>query len=310
MQLPPKLWFQLERLKKAFRSTFGTSRENYDSSHRMCPNCRALIERNASVCPLCGEKLRSPRARSSPATSGRVLGVIPVPSTATSAVAAITIALYGISWYMTATSTSAQLNGAPALGGISAEVLLRLGAKSVAILYYGQWWRLVTAIFLHAGLLHIGLNLWCLFDLGPEVESLFSTAKFLVFYLVSGVMGFLLSLWWSPFGMSVGASGSILGLIGILIGASFHHGHLGKAYRGQLWRWVIYIAIFGLFFPVDNAAHFGGLVTGGLLGYVVPEGEAETRASQNLWNALAMLSVLIIAGSFALMALQLGQPLH
>jgi rhomboid protease GluP len=129
-----------------------------------------------------------------------------------------------------------------------------------------------------------------------------------VFYLVAGVLGFLVSLWWSPFGMSVGASGSILGLIGVLIGASFHHGHLGREYRGRLWRWVIYIFIFGLFFAVDNAAHFGGLVTGALLGYTVPEGEEETRASQNVWNSLAVLAVVIIAGSFALMALQLTQP--
>ena len=108
--------------------------------------------------------------------------------------------------------------------------------------------------------------------------------------------------------MSVGASGSILGMIGVLIGASFHHGQLGKDYRSQLWRWVIYILIFGLFFA-DNAAHIGGLVTGILLGYLVSEGEAETRAAQNLWNILAVLCVVIIAGSFALMALQLGQPL-
>jgi rhomboid protease GluP len=309
MGLPPRLWFQLERLKKALRSTFGTSGQDYDTSHRMCPNCRALVERNTSVCPFCGEKIGSARARSSPAVPGRILGVIPIPSTATSAVAAVTIALYGISWYMTATSASAQLNPASAMGGISGEVLLRLGAKSPYILI-GQWWRLVTAVFLHAGLLHIGFNLWCLFDLGPEVESLFSTPKFVVFYLVAGVAGFVLSLWWSPLGMSVGASGAILGLIGILIGASFHHGHLGKEYRGQLWRWVIYIFIFGLFFAVDNAAHFGGLVTGALLGYLVPEGEAETRASQNLWNTLAVLSVVIIAGSFALMALQLTQPVR
>ena len=305
MQLPPKVWFQLERLKKALHSTFGTPEQNYDTSHRMCPNCRALIERGASVCPFCGEKLRSPRARSSPAAADRVLGVIPIPSTATSAIVAVNLALYAISWYMTA--TSAQFS--PGLGRISGEVLLRLGAKSPYILL-GQWWRLVTAIFLHADLLHIGLNLWCLFDLGPEVEALFSKAKFIVFYLAAGVAGFLLSLWWSPFGMSVGASGSILGMIGVLIGASFHHGHLGREYRSQLWRWVIYILIFGLFFAVDNAAHLGGLATGGLLGYFVPEGEPETRASQNLWNTLAVMAVVIIAGSFALMALQLGQPVR
>jgi rhomboid protease GluP len=309
MQLPPKVWFQLERLKKALRSTFGDSEQNYDTAHRMCSNCRALVERNASVCPFCGEKLRSARARSSPGAPGRILGIIPMPSTATSVVVAVNIALYGISWYMTASSASAQLNPASAMGGISGEVLLRLGAKSPYILV-GQWWRLVTAIFLHAGLLHIGLNLWCLFDLGPQVESMFSAPKFIVFYLVAGVAGFLLSLWWSPFGMSVGASGAILGLIGVLIGVSFHHGHLGKEYRGQLWRWVIYILIFGLFFAVDNAAHIGGLATGMLLGYFVPEGEAETRAVQNLWNTLAVFAVVIIAGSFALMALQLTQPLH
>lgn len=309
MGLPPKLWFQMERLKKVFRSTFGTSTQKYDTSHRMCPNCRALVERNASVCPFCGEKLGSARARPSSAVPGRILGIIPIPSTATSAVVAATIALYAISWYMTVSSGSSQLSPESVMGGISGEVLLRLGAKSPHILM-GQWWRLVTAIFLHAGLLHIGFNLWCLFDLGPQVESLFSTAKFVVFYLVAGVAGFLLSFWWSPFGMSVGASGSILGMIGVLIGASFHHGHLGKEYRGQLWRWVIYIFIFGLFFAVDNAAHIGGLATGALLGYLVPEGEEETRASQNLWNLLALLSIVIIAGSFALMALQLGQPLR
>ncbi|MGO8732413.1 MAG: rhomboid family intramembrane serine protease [Terriglobia bacterium] len=309
MGLPPKLWFQLERLKRVFRSTFGTSTQKYDTSHRMCPNCRALVERNASVCPFCGEKLGSARARPSSAVPGRILGVIPIPSTATSAVVAATIALYAISWYMTVSSGSSQLSPESVMGGISGEVLLRLGAKSPHI-FIGQWWRLVTAIFLHAGLLHIGFNLWCLFDLGPQVESLFSSAKFVVFYLVAGVAGFLLSFWWSPFGMSVGASGSILGMIGVLIGASFHHGHLGREYRGQLWRWVIYIFIFGLFFAVDNAAHIGGLASGVLLGYLVPEGEEETRASQNLWNLLALLSIVIIAGSFALMALQLGQPVR
>ena len=221
------------------------------------------------------------------------------------------VALYAIAWYLTSTSVAAQLGQAPSMGGISGEVLLRLGAKSPYILV-GQWWRLVTAVFLHAGLLHIGLNLWCIFDLAPEVESLFSATKFIVLYLTTGVAGFVVSLWWSPFGLSVGASGAILGLIGILIGASFHHGHLGKAYRSMLWRWVLYIAIFGLlpFFAVDNAAHFGGLISGLVLGYVIPEGEPETRAGQGFWNALAVLSVIVIAGSFALMALQLSGPLR
>ncbi len=166
-----------------------------------------------------------------------------------------------------------------------------------------------TRLSLHASLLHIGMNLWCLFDLGPQVESLFSTPKFIVMYLTTGVVGFIFSLVWSPFVLSVGASGAILGLIGALISASYRHGQLGAAYRGMLIRWLIYIAIFGFFFAADNAAHLGGLATGALLGYLIPEGEAATRTSERAWDTLALLCVLIIAASFALMALQLNRPL-
>lgn len=308
MALPPKLWFKLQQLKKTWNAAFGSKEESYDSTLRMCPNCRALIERNASVCPLCGMPVKAPRSRAS-STPGRVLGIIPVPSTATSVIVAVTIAVYALTWYLTQNASSAELSAAPSMGGIRGDILLRMGAKYGPFIYAGQWWRLVTAIFLHAGLFHIGMNLWCLFDLGPAVESLFSTTKFIVVYLVTGVVGFLASLWWNPRALSIGASGAILGLIGILIGASFHHGGLGKDYRSMLWRWVIYILIFGLlpFFAVDNAAHIGGLVSGLILGYLVPEGEPETRASENLWNALAILSVLVIAGSFVLMALQMNR---
>ena len=305
MNLPPKVWFQWQRFKKLFATSLDA--QEGGASVRMCPHCRALIDRDAKVCPLCGEAIGARRARGGASTPGKIMGVIPIPTTATSVMVVACLALYAISWYMTQNTEAAQLYGAPAMGGIDARVLLRLGAKAPYILPpYNQWWRLVTAIFLHAGLLHIGMNMWCLVDLGPEVESLFNTTKFIVLYLATGVAGYVLSLWWSPGGLSIGASGAIMGLIGILIGASFHHGHLGKEYRSQLWRWVIYIAIFGLFFAVDNAAHFGGLIAGLALGYLVPEGEPATRPSENLWNSLAVLSVLIIAGSFVLMALQLG----
>jgi rhomboid protease GluP len=304
MPLPPKFWFQWQRLKKAFFSSMSTPEASANSGVRMCPHCRALIDRDAKMCPLCGEATGPMRARSS-STPGRIMGVIPIPTTATSVVVVANLALYVVSWYMTQNLAAAQMNGAPSMGGISPEILVRLGAKFPYILA-GQWWRLVTAMFLHAGLLHIGMNMWCLVDLGPQVESLFSTTKFIVLYLVTGIVGFVLSLLWAPLGLSIGASGAIMGLIGILIGASFHHGLLGKDYRSQLWRWVFYIAIFGIFFNVDNAAHIGGLVSGLALGYLVPEGEPATRPSENLWNTLAVLSVLVIAGSFVLMAMQLG----
>jgi len=307
MSLPPKLWFQWQRLKKAVTSSFETPESPGGGAVRMCPHCRALIDRDAKTCPLCGESIGPVRARGGSSTPGRIMGVIPIPTTASSVMVVANLALYAISWYMTQNSAAAQLYGAPSMGGIGTQVLMRLGAKAPYILPpYNQWWRLVTAMYLHAGLLHIGMNMWCLVDLGPEVESLFSTAKFTVFYLVTGVAGFIVSLGWAPYGLSVGASGAVLGLIGVLIGASFHHGHLGREYRSQLWKWVIYIAVLGIFFSADNAAHFGGLGVGLALGYLVPEGEPATRPSENLWNALSLLSVLVIAGSFVMMAMQLS----
>jgi rhomboid protease GluP len=311
MELSPRLRFKLEKLKSSIRSVFGPKEPSFDTSHRMCSACRALIERNASVCPHCGTSLKSARSRES-AAEGRVLGgLIPVPSTATSALVAANIGLYAVAWYLTQEEASAALRPAPSMGGIDGMVLLRLGSMVGPLLADGEWWRLVTAMFLHGGLLHIGFNLWCLFDLGPTVEELFSTPKFLALYLTTGVAGFFASFLWHPRGASVGASAPILGLIGILIGASFHLGRMGKAYRGQLWKWVMYIAILGIIMPgVDNAAHAGGLVSGILLGYVIPTGEPDTRSEENLWNVLAVLSVLIIAGSFALMALQMNRPLQ
>jgi rhomboid protease GluP len=288
----------------------GEEQKSFETAHRMCPNCRGLIDRSASVCPLCGVSLKAPRSRAGTG-SGRVLGVIPVPSSATSAIIAVTILLYGITWYLTQSAAAAQLTAAPSFGGISARVLVRFGAEYGPFVLLGhQWWRLVTAIFLHGGLIHIGFNLWCLFDLGPAVESLYCATKFVFIYLVTGVAGFVLSFWWRPGGLSVGASGAILGLIGILIAASFRHGAIGRQYRAQLWRWVIYIFVMSLLPGVDMAAHVGGFVSGLLLGFAVPEGEPETRSGESTWNAVAVLSVLIIAGSFALMALQLNQTVR
>ena len=287
------------------------------SAFKMCPSCRGLIERSASVCPLCGSAVRPARAKgSSGSESNRILGVIPIPGTATAILIAVNIAMFGITWYLSQVAASNEAGSSPGFSSFDGRVLVALGAKyGPDMIYKHEWWRLVTAMFLHGGILHIGMNLWCLVDLGPMAESLFTKTKFITIYLTTGVVGFLLSLWWSPGGISIGASGAILGLVGVLIGASFHHGGLGKIYRAQLWRWVIYIFALGILGPflgfggVDNAAHFGGLVSGFLLGYLVPEGEPETRRAEIAWATLSMLSVLIIAGSFALMALQLNPGL-
>ena len=269
----------------------------------MCPSCRGLIGRSDSVCPLCGVGLRGASQRGR-ASQGLLGGVIPVPSSATATLVAINVGLYLLSFYLTVQAARADLSPTPAWGGIRGDVLVALGSRYGPEILRGEWWRLVTAVFLHGSFFHIAFNMWVLFDMGRQAEELFGTRKFVALYLVCGVNGFLVSLFWRPLSNSVGASGAVLGLVGVLIAASFHHGRRGKAYRAMLIRWFLYILVLGLLIPgVDNAAHLGGIATGVALGYVVPQGEPESRIGENLWNLLALVSVLIIAVSFVVMAL-------
>jgi membrane associated rhomboid family serine protease len=139
----------------------------------------------------------------------------------------------------------------------------------------GQWWRLFTYMFVHGGILHIGFNMWCLWDLGALCESLYGPWTYLGIYLVTGVGAGVASVAWNPLVASVGASGAIFGLAGALI-ASFYLGEFNLpsfAIKGTL-RSLLIFAAFNIFFGtvmsgVDNAAHFGGLGIGLIIGALV-----------------------------------------
>ena len=120
---------------------------------------------------------------------------------------------------------------------------------------------MITAGFLHGGVLHILMNSWVMFDLGFRVEELFGTARFLVIYLVSSACGFVASTFWTPY-LSIGASAGIFGLIGALIADGYRGG--SSIMASMYLRWALIILVVGLlpFFPFDNAAHLGGLAAG------------------------------------------------
>jgi rhomboid protease GluP len=154
-------------------------------------------------------------------------------------------------------------------------LFIRLGANYGPLVRHGEWWRLVTSTFMHAGTYHLLLNIGCLLSLGPVVERMLGKWMFCLSYLVTGIAAGLVSLAVHPNTPSVGASGAIFGLAGILI-----------AYR-VLWRvsfgvfrisasflaLAIFIAanlFLGAVLPfVDNAAHLGGLLSGLLLGFLI-----------------------------------------
>jgi rhomboid protease GluP len=102
------------------------------------------------------------------------------------------------------------------------QVMVHFGAN-FGPLPSGDWWRLVTYMFLHGGLMHIAFNMWCLWDLGALCESLYGRWTFACIYLITGIAGGLASVAWNPGVLSVGASGAIFGLAGALL-ASFYLG--------------------------------------------------------------------------------------
>src|ERR1700728_4086937 len=152
---------------------------------------------------------------------------------------------------------------------------IRWGANAGALTFSGEWWRLLTNIFVHGGVIHIAFNMWCLWNLGQLCESLYGRWTYAAIYLICGLGASLASAAWHPSVPSVGASGAIFGLAGALITAlklgefSVPRAALSGTLR-SLGAFVVYNLIFGFVLPgVDNTAHIGGLITGLIVGALI-----------------------------------------
>jgi membrane associated rhomboid family serine protease len=156
------------------------------------------------------------------------------------------------------------------------EELVRWGANFGPFTLSGEWWRLLTNTFLHGGLFHIAINMWCLWDLGALCESLYGPWTFVAIYLACGLGGSLASVAWHPTGISAGASGAIFGLAGALL-AGLKLGEFSvprSALTGvtrSVGIFVVYSLVAGLIFGgrTDNAAHIGGLISGVIVGAII-----------------------------------------
>ncbi|MGL5244550.1 MAG: rhomboid family intramembrane serine protease, partial [Sarcina sp.] len=154
---------------------------------------------------------------------------------------------------------------------VDPRVLYILGAKdTVSILYGGQYYRLITAMFLHAGLLHLVFNMYALYALGDTIEMIFGKVKYLIIYFVSGIMASIFSTIFASKYIGVGASGAIFGLLGAALVFAFYEKHrIGKQFLNNI---IVVIAInvfIGLSTPsIDNFAHLGGLISGVILSLI------------------------------------------
>ena len=182
-------------------------------------------------------------------------------------------------------------------GDTDSETLFRFGSLFAPAIWQGQWWRLASAMFLHGGILHFGLNMWAVHNLGGELERIYGARNFLLLYFGAGWLGGLASLIWS--GNSVGASGAIFGLAGAWLAISLKNKAYFKAFGTQVLGVVLINLVIGfqLGANIDNYAHVGGLVGGFLLGNVLPNRLPEFRASRQRWIAAGALLFLIFAAT-------------
>jgi|SRR5271156_4233155 len=294
MALPYEWQLRMNKMKSAVRRFFGG---NEEPRPKMCPACGTLVGVSATRCHECGTSLTFSLAAAGRGVSGFFGGNAP----ATTVLLIVNFLMFAV----TLVSSMEKGSGFSLFAGMNGEVLYRLGAiYPPAIFERNQWFRLVTAMFLHGSILHIGFNMWVLWDVGVVIEEVYGSARYLFLYTVTGIAGYILSALRGNF--SVGASGAIMGMIGVMLAITTKRG--GEAMKAQRSRLIFFIVIIfaqgmipGL--NVDNWAHFGGLAAGFALGRVFADRQPAPGNEMKRAYALGWLAAIIIIMSFAFMIL-------
>lgn len=230
-------------------------------AHRLCSNCGRVQDRSAKVCPNCGQKF-----------SHRSLEIL-------SRIGLVTPHLASVNSILMVAIVACYLRTVSASGGLESivqidwRVLLGFGGDYPPYVLAGEWWRLGTSIFLHAGIMHLLFNLFALAEIGTEIEEIFGRGRLLFFFMFTGIVASAFSLVWRHYlansgGVGVGASGAIMGLIGVAAAWGHKDGTtIGRSIRDMMLKWLAYTMVFGFFIGADNAAHIGGFVCGGAIGW-------------------------------------------
>ena len=284
---------QLEEQWDSFRNLWRGSQ----SATRMCPNCRALIDRKARVCPLCKAALGY-RAGG----VGKLLqNVLPNFMPVSFALLTVNFVVFLVIFAAERDLSAQDLRRL--VWGVSSPSLARWGADVGALVSAGQWWRLVSAVFIHIGIIHLAFNSYALIFIGPLLEELLGKERFLLLYIFTGAFGFLVSNWYyGPWLTTAGASGAVFGLIGAGIVFSKRWSQWGSMLGQQLIHWAIYGFGYGLVIGANNAAHFGGFVAGVAFAYLLPNRQRvkESAAGSFLWSLTYWLCLTAIVLSLFL----------
>jgi len=146
----------------------------------------------------------------------------------------------------------------------------------------GEYYRLFTYMFIHGSLVHLGVNMYSLYVIGPQIESFFGKWKYLLIYLISGICGSLLSMVFNPSSISVGASGALFGLLGsMLYFGHYYRTYLGTVIRSQIIPIIILNLAMGfILIGIDNFGHIGGLIGGVISSMIVGVPDKENKSDR------------------------------
>jgi rhomboid protease GluP len=166
----------------------------------------------------------------------------------------------------------------------------------------GEWWRLVTSMFVHFGIVHIGLNMWCLWNLGRAAEVLLGRFSYLLAYFASGICGSIASIYWHPLAAGAGASGAIFGLAGTLVAFVYlkktpANVRINPNMLGSLGTFILFNLVYGQAIPgISNAAHIGGLVMGATVGALLPAATLPESARRARLSLVVVFAALVLVG--------------
>ena len=302
--------WKLDRLRRHFQEESVQTKgklEHVRYRHKICPHCHSVNDASATVCARCDHKLNS-RAGELLVRAGLLS---PKALSISTILGVIMVLIYG----------RMILYSGGGILSMDVGTLFRFGGSYAAAYHNGEWWRLLTCVFLHAGLWHIGFNLFALSQLGPFVEEMFGRSRMLVYFVVTGVLASLGSRLFSAvlamksgvpwdMGIAIGASGAIMGLVGVMAGWGQRDGtSIGRTARNLGLKWALYTIVFGWFIGADNGAHVTGFVVGALFGLFAKAGPSKGRVHTPVEIAGGLIAAVLVLGAAVACLLPMPSPL-
>jgi len=267
--------------------------ENNQRQSILCPNCRHLISKSESRCPYCGISNPASWWKNNP-----LIGALHSADQIIKVIIAVNACIFIFSLVLSPQLPSLSMNPFMFLSPDNRSLLLLGATGTIPIDRLHRWWSLVSASYLHGGILHIVFNMIALRQIGPLVVQEYGGARMFTIYTLGGVFGYLVS-YYAGITFTIGASAAVCALIGsALYYGKSRGGYYGQEIYRQVGGWVVAIFVFGLLMPgINSWGHGGGIAGGVILGFLLgyQEKVPENLLHKTLAAGCVVITALILA---------------